>query len=147
MVVLPRIATAATAAAMTALLAFESGGYFPSEWGLLLGFFAVVVTVVLLVADRLSLGVQDLTIVAGLVGFASWSLASVAWSSGPDGPVQAAERELIYAGAVAALLLSLSEERTAWLLGGVLGGIAVVCLYALGTRVLVGKIGNASDVI
>jgi O-antigen ligase len=141
------LVTGGTAAVVTTLLAFRSGGYFPSEWGLQLGFFAVAALVVLLVADRISFGRRDLALIAGFAGLAIWSLVSIAWSPGPDGPVLAAERDLVYAGAAVALAVALSRERAPWLLGGVGSGIVVVCVYALATRVVVGTIGDPADTI
>ncbi len=85
-----RLATLGVAAAVVAVLTFRSGGYFPSDWGLELGFFALLALVLALAADRLELGRRDLAFAGGLAALAAWSLASVAWSTGPDGPVLAA---------------------------------------------------------
>ena len=145
--VIARLVTAAAAGLVPGLLVFRSGGYFPSEWGLELGFFALVALLTLIVANGVALSRRDVLVVASLLAFCAWSLVSVAWSDGPDQPVQAAERSLIYVAALAALLLTVSRERVPWLLGGLLGGITVVCLYALSTRLFAGSVGHASDVL
>ncbi len=144
---LARIATALTAAGVTALLAFESGGYFPSEWGLQIGFFALAAVVIVIAADRVTLARRDLVAVAALTAFAAWSLASIAWSSGPDAPVQAAERDLLYIAALVALLLALSRDRVEWLAGGVGVGIVAVCGYALTTRLFAGSVSDPAGAI
>ncbi len=142
-----RLVTAGTAAVVPALLAFRSGGYFPSEWGLQLGFFALVVVLVVIVADGISVEAREIVVVLSLLGLAAWSLVSIAWSPAADGPVQAAERTLVYVAALGALLVAVTQDRVPWLLGGALAGISVVCLYALGTRVLAGSIGDPSDAV
>jgi hypothetical protein len=129
------------------LLAFRSGGYFPSEWGLEIGFFALVALLTVIVADGAAVCRRDVFVVIALFAFGAWSLASIVWSDGPDQPVQAAERTLIYVAALVALLLTLSRARVAWLLGGLLAGITVVCVYALSTRLFAGSVGDAADVL
>src|SRR5262245_39798880 len=110
MVVIPRLATGLAAAGMIGLLSLESGSCCPSEWGLEIGFFALTGLLVVIVSDTLTVTRRDLLAVGALAAFATWSLVSIAWSSGPDAPVQAAERDLIYVAALAALLLALSRE-------------------------------------
>src|SRR5581483_10799005 len=143
----PQLATLGVATAVVALLAFRSGGYFPSDWGLELGFFALLALVLALAAERLQLGRRDLALVAGLGLLAAWSLASAAWSTGPDGPVLAAERTLVYAAAALALALGLSAARVPWLLAGVGVALLVACGYGLATRLLVGQLGDAEDAV
>ncbi len=143
----PQLATLGVATAVVALLAFRSGGYFPSDWGLELGFFALLALVLALAAERLELGRRDLALVAGLGLLAAWSLASAAWSTGSDGPVLAAERTLVYAAAALALALGLSAARVPWLLAGIGVALLVACGYGLATRLLVGQLGDAEDAV
>jgi hypothetical protein len=145
--VIPRLVTAGTAAAVTTLLSFYSGGYFPSEWGLLLGFFAIVALLVVIVCDTVAVTRRDVSVVAALAALAVWSLVSIAWSSGADAPVLAAERDLVYVAALGALLLAVSRDRVQWLMGGAVGGILVVCVYALATRLFAGAVGDAADAV
>src|SRR5262249_33341476 len=147
MVVIPRIATAAAAAAMTALLAFASGGYFPSEWGLLIGFFALTALIVVIGGDTLVLARKDLAVVTALTAFAAWSLASIASSSGPDASLRAAQRALAYIAALVGRLLCLSRDRVEWLVGGIGVGLVVVCGYALATRLFAGSVGDPSGAV
>jgi len=145
--VISRIATALTAAVVTSLLSFESGGYFPSEWGLQIGFFALAALLVVIAADAVAITRRAVAAVVALAGFAAWSLVSIAWSSGPDAPVQAAERDLIYIAALVALLLVLSPDRVEWLAGGIGIGALVVCGYALATRFFAGSVGDLAGAV
>src|SRR3954470_7666650 len=113
-----RISTAVLAALVPALLAFRSGGYFPSEWGLVLLAFVLAGVVVVLVAGQTWRGRLDLALVRALGALALWSLASILWSPGPDAPVLSTERILVYLGAVAVALAGLERERVEWLLAG-----------------------------
>jgi hypothetical protein len=143
------LVTAGAAAGTTTLLAFRSGGYFPSEWGLEIGFFALVALVALILSDSAALTVtrREALVAAAFIGLAVWSLASISWSSGADAPVLSAERVLIYVSALCALLLGLSRDRVPWLLGGAATGIVVVCTYALATRLFAGSMGGPADAV
>lgn len=139
--------TGVAAAVVVVVLGFSSGGYFPADWGLLLLASALVCLTVFLTAARWSPGWLDAALVSALVCLAAWQLLSAAWSSGAYGPVLEAERTLVYAGATAGLLVALRIDQIAALLGGVGGGIAVVGLYALATRLAPDRVGDSVDAI
>jgi hypothetical protein len=143
--VLERGLTVLAAGAIPATLAFESGGYFPSEWGVELLVLALLVLVAVLLAERPRLRGLEWTMLLGLVGLAAWTALSVAWSPGAEQPVLAAELALVYAAGVAAVLLAGSRDRVGALLFGVLAGIVAVALYALETRLIEGRMGNPDD--
>jgi hypothetical protein len=145
--VVARWGTAVLAGLVPALLAFRSGGYFPSEWGLVLLPLALVAIVCAILGDRLAAGRLELVLVGALAALAGWSALSAAWAPGPDGAVLAAERILVYTGGVAAVVLAVSRERVPWLLGGLAGGIGAVALWALETRLVQGDMGSAADVV
>jgi hypothetical protein len=142
-----RIATAVLAALVPALLAFRSGGYFPSERGLVLLVFVLVGLVCVVGGERVAAGRAELLAVASLGSLAVWSAVSAAWAPGPDGAVFAAELVLVYAGALGACALALARERVAWLLGGLLAGTGAVALWALETRLVQGDLGTAGDLL
>src|SRR3954451_9119435 len=142
-----RIATAALAALVPALLAFRSGGYFPSEWGLVLLLFVLVGLVCVVGGERIAAGRAELVAVAALGGLAVWSAVSAAWAPGPDGAVFAAELILVYVGALGACALGLRRERVAWLRGGLAAGIGIVALWALETRLFQGDLGEPGDLL
>jgi hypothetical protein len=127
------------------VLAFASGGYFPSEWGLLLLAFALVLLGAAVGGERVALGRLDAILLAALAALAGWQLLSTAWSPGADGPVLEAERTLVYLTAVAALLLMLRRELVSPLLVGLAAGIVFETGVALGDRLLAGELGDPAD--
>jgi O-antigen ligase len=127
------------------MLAFASGGYFPSDHGLLTLVLALVVLTTVIVADEVWLDRRSLALVGGLAGLALWALASVAWAPAAAWPVLEAERGLLYAVAAAALVLVVTRERVTSLLGGVVAGVTAISLYALATRLFPGHVGDAYD--
>ena len=134
------------AAALTVVtLAFASGGYPPADHGVLILAFALVVLVVVFVADEVPLDRRSMVFVGGLAGLALWALASVAWSPAAAWPVLEAERGLLYAAAAAALVLVVTQERVASLVFGIVAGATVVSAYALATRLFPGHVGGAYD--
>jgi O-antigen ligase len=140
-----RAVTAAAGAVGVVVPAFASGGYFQSEWGLLLLAFALVVLAAAAAADRVTLGRRDAVLLLALAGLAAWQLASAAWASGPDGPVLEAERTLVYLSASAALLVCLRRELVASLLAGIAGGTVAVAVAGLGKRLVAGELGDPAD--
>jgi hypothetical protein len=114
------VGTAAAAGLPPALLAFRSGGYFPGDWGLQLGFFALLTLVVLTVSERVPVERLELAMLGSIFGLALWTLLSVSWSPSAEQPVLSAERVLVYAAAIAALLLIARRERAQALLAGLL---------------------------
>lgn len=135
----------AVAAALVVALAFHSGGYFASEWGLVALAFALAAITALLVADGVGLGRLDALVLAGLSALGLWQLLTIQWSTGAGVPVLEAERTLVYLCAAAALLLCLTPARVPSLLAGVVAGVTAVAVYALGTRLLPGTMGGAYD--
>jgi hypothetical protein len=140
-----RVVPGAVAAVFLAVLAFHSGGYFASEWGLVALVFLLPAVTALLVADSLTVDRAGLVLVASLLGLALWQVLSVLWSTGAGMPIQEAERTLVYVSAGAALLLCLTPARVQSLLTGVVAGTTVVAMYALGTRLAPGTLGGAYD--
>jgi O-Antigen ligase len=138
--------TAAVAAACVVVtLAFASGGYFPSDWGLILLGFALVLLGAAAAGERLAFGLLDAILLSALAALAAWQVLSAAWSPGPDGPVLEAERTLVYLTAAAAVLVALRRELVGPLLAGLAAGIVVVASLALGDRLLAGELGDPAD--
>src|SRR4029078_7615630 len=100
-----------------------------------------------LLAERSGMARRDVLVGGALGALALWSLLSVVWAPGPDAPVLAAERVLLYAVAAAVLLLGLTRERVEGLLGRLVAGIAVVALWALETRLFQGDLGEPGDLL
>ena len=135
-----RVLTGAAAAAGVALPAFASGGYFPSEWGLLLLGCALVLFALAASTRRPVLGRLDVLLLAALGGLAGWQLLSVAWSPGPDAAVLEGERTLVYLAATAVVLLVVPRRHVTALLAGIVAGTVVIALAGLGEVLLRGPV-------
>ena len=137
--------TFAAAAVLVVVLAWSSGGYFPSEWGLItLGFLLVLLATILL-SESVEIGRSGIVLLGALAAFGAWQLLSLLWSSSPSLPVTEFERTLLYLAAAATLILCLTAATVPALLGGIAAGATVVSVYALGTRLAPGTIGGAYD--
>ena len=79
---LARSATALAAGLIPAALAFRSGGYFPSEWGVELLVLGLIALIAVLLRERPTIARLDAAVLAGLLGLAIWTLASTAWVTG-----------------------------------------------------------------
>jgi len=139
------IATGATGAVVVVALAFSSGGYFASDWGVLALASILVVVAALVLIDAIEIGRRGLLFLAALGAFGLWQLVSVLWSDSAELPVLEAERTLVYLCAAAALLVALRPATVSALFEGIVAGVVVVTLYALGTRLAPGHLGGAYD--
>ena len=122
------------------MAAFVNGGYFPTEWGWLALAFLLVIVLVILVDDRIAVGRLELSDVAALACFALWTLLSIAWAGNATEPMLSLERMLVYVAFLPALLLVTPRRAATSVLTGVLAAAAVVCAYALATRLLPGRL-------
>jgi hypothetical protein len=118
-------------AAAVAILGFKNGGFFPPMWSWLsFACACVLLAVVVLRApprwSRLELG----TCLA-LAALAAWTLLSAVWSVDASQSVREAERALLYAAAVAALLVLVDARHIRVLTLAVVGAIVFVVSYAL----------------
>jgi hypothetical protein len=110
-----------------------NGGYFPTSWGwagLLLAWGAVLGALLGAVARPSRL---ELTFIGGLTAFAVWQALSALW-----GPSTAAglevERTFVYVAAALAFVALVRREYVRLLLGGLLSGVVIICVYSLATR-------------
>lgn len=132
---------AGAAVAVAGLLA-ANGGFFPVSWswGALSCLWACALALVLRTPARPSrLEASFLAAVALLV---AWVWISSAWSIDLGQSVWEGERSLVYLAAVAAALALAPRRAVRPLLGGTLAGIAVVCAYALASRLFPGRVGH-----
>ena len=128
-------------AVVVATLAATKGGYFWSSWSWACLALAASTTAALLIRTPTRLGLPSAAFLGLLLAFVGWTLLSLAWS--PSGaPVFEAERTLVYATGVAAVLVAVRRRAVPALLGGVLLGLALIDLYALGTRLLPDRLGS-----
>jgi O-antigen ligase len=139
---LGHVAVGFAAAAGVGALAAADGGYFPPAWGwtALVSLWFVIAWLVLgraaLHGGRLA-GV----FVGGLTALAAWTWLSLSWTDNTTQTVLEGFRMLAYAGVAAALVLVVRRTTAPALLGGVLGGIALLSGYGLATRLFPDRLG------
>ena len=142
---LARGLTAIAAAAVPAALAFRSGGYFPSAWGVELLALALIALAAVMLRERPTLGRLSVAMPAALVALSAWTAVSALWSPGADSAVLAAELALVYAVGCAAALLGVSRQTVESLVAGLLAGAVVVGVDGLWTRLIEGHMGSPAD--
>jgi hypothetical protein len=124
-----------------ALVAFASGGYFPTAWT-----WAALLALVF-VAAVLGLGVAArpsglaLVSLGALGGFGAWTWLALAWSADPAATVLEGLRVLMYASVFAALLLVLRRDGVPILLAATLAAIFLASGYGLLTRLFPERLG------
>ena len=128
------VAAGATAAIMIAANASQ-GAYFSQSWGWVALAFLVPTTVLLILERVTAPGCLRIAF-AGLVGaLAVWIALSSLWSISSAASLRELERMLVYVGVALAVAFVLRRGDVAGVLAGVVLGAAVVCGYALATRV------------
>jgi cytochrome c-type biogenesis protein CcmH/NrfG len=116
------------------------------EIGLTIGCgLAIAATVLLSAPGRATYGLWPAAL---LLAFAALAALSVVWSVQPDASWQAASRLLAYSAVfgLAALLARAAPRRWSAVLGGVLLASAIVCGYALLTKIFPNRLGVAQVV-
>jgi len=115
-------------------IASADGGYDATSWGWITLGLSWVVIVALLLRSGLELSRLELLAVGAISLLAVWTLLSAAWSHDAGGSVLSFERLLVYVTALAAVLVLVGRAGLSRLLASVWGGGALVCGYALLTR-------------
>lgn len=117
-----------------------NGGYFPTQWGWSAIVLLLVVGTAVVVRTSVPLGRLEWTMLGGLVAFTGWVALSTVWSVSSSQPVLEAERDLVYVGAVAALLCVASRGSFEWVAGALLAATYSVAMYPLATRLFPGQL-------
>lgn len=119
------------AAATLAGLGFRNGGFSPIMWSWGSLGLAWVVFVTLILRSPLRPSSLEALTLGSLACLAGWTLVTATWSVDASQSVREAERALLYAIGVAAVLILAARRPVAQLLGGVVVGITTVACYAL----------------
>jgi hypothetical protein len=125
--------------ALVAGTGFAGGGYFPSSWGWPLLAAGWAAALAALGAER-GLGSIGAAASLLLVALSLWTALSAIWSLDVTQSLLEAQRTSVYAAAVLAALLW-ARERPARLLTGVWAAAALLCLWALITRLVPDRFG------
>ena len=128
------------------LLAAEHGGYYPPAWGwsALLLLWAALLGLILRTHPRLT--GRELTLLAAVTGLLVWTLISNLWTASTTRTMLEGQRDAVYVGAVAAVLLGVRPRSYRALLGSAWLAIALVCAYALATRLFPERLGLFDEV-
>jgi hypothetical protein len=112
-----------------------SGGFFPTSFGWTGVIFAWAILVAMsLVAPRW--GTLDVVWLAGAGALCVYTFISAAWAASTGDAVNEGLRSLVYLlGIAGALVLLRARDVERWL-GGLVLGVAGVCLYSLASRLL-----------
>jgi hypothetical protein len=113
----------------------RDGGFDAQTWG----WVALPLLLVLLAcssAPTFRLTRLERGLLAALALLAVWTALSALWAPTAGPPVEEAERAVLYAAAVAAVLATGARARPTWLTGGVLAASLVLCAWSLERRLL-----------
>jgi hypothetical protein len=113
-----------------------SGGYYPTAWGWGTLWFAWLIVLALLLRAEVRLDRRTAGGLAAMAGVVGWITLSVAWARDVPAAILEAERAAMYLLGFAAVILCAGRRTLAALTGGLLAGVTVVCVVALGTRLL-----------
>lgn len=132
---------------LVASTAGNDGGFFPSSWAWTAFATWLLTACVIALRSRCALGAPDLAMVGGALSFCSWFALSALWSRSVPSTLDESFRYLAYAGLVAAALVVVERRTVPPLLGGVTAAIALLSLYALGTRLLPDRLGAFEPIL
>lgn len=143
---LGQAATAAAALVATGGLAAANGGYFPTSWGWsALGLVWVAAAALALGRAALPARTGGLFL-AGMAGLVAWTAVTATWSANVTRTALETQRGLVYLAGVLTALLLLRRSHVTAFLGGALGGVTLVCAYALATRLFPERLGTFDPV-
>jgi len=133
------------AAAASALLAVDHGGYLATTWGWAALALAWIGGLALVVRDgrvsRLELGW-----IGGLTALTAWTAASMLWTSTQTQTALEVERTFVYLLAALAVAAVARSSAYRGLLWGAWAGSTLACLYALATRLFPERLGVTDPV-
>jgi hypothetical protein len=124
-----------------AAAAAANGGYFASSWGwtaIALGWLLAVMAGGRSLPGRVMVGALTL--------FVAWSWLSSFWSPDPTVSILQGQQLLVLLLGVAAFIVVVNRESLPLALVALVCGIAVICIYALSTRLFPDQLGG-TDVI
>jgi hypothetical protein len=130
-----------------AALGGAHGGYFAPEWGWAGLALAWLAAMALLVRPAIALSPLERWALAAWTALAAWYALSTLWSASPTQSMLEAERALVYPLGLLAALLVVRRAGVAQLVTGIWGGIFLVALYALATRLFPDRLGSLDAVV
>jgi tetratricopeptide (TPR) repeat protein len=137
----PWTASAVLAFAVLVVTAQAGGAFFPSTWGWSALGPLLAALAALTFLDRIELGRADAGFLALLAALLLWTGLSAVWSDSVPRSISEVERDLVYLGAVAALLLLTTRREVHALVVGVFAGTTAICGFGLATRLFPDRYG------
>jgi len=123
----------------------SQGAYFSQSWGWVALAF-LVPTTLLLILDRVEApGRLRVAFAALFVALGVWIALSSLWSVSTSASIREVERILVYVAVALALALVLRRGDTAGVIAGAVFGVALVCGYALATRLFPDRVESSVD--
>jgi tetratricopeptide (TPR) repeat protein len=124
-----------------AAIAFGNGGYFPTAWGWGALVMLTAMAGYLVVGDATRPSTLALISLAGLVAFGAWTCLALLWTEDTAATVLEGQRVLLYAGALATLVLLVRRATVPLVLAAALAGVVLASGYGLLTRVFPERLG------
>jgi O-antigen ligase len=124
-----------------AAISFANGGYFPTAWGW--GALAVLTVVAgyLVVGEATRPSLLALVSLGALAAFGAWTWFALLWTENTAATVLEGQRLLLYAGALAALVLLVRRATVPLMLAATLAAIVLASGYGLLTRLFPERLG------
>ena len=137
----PDASAAALGFLSAALLASFDGGFFPTTWGWTALAFSWSAALALVLRAKIHVRAVELALPALLIALLAWVVASLAWTASTTKTVLEAERLLVYVSAALAAVFIVRSRSYAALVAGLWGGVSLVSVYALATRLFPERLG------
>ena len=125
----------------------SQGAYFSQSWGWIALAFLVPTCILLIVDGASAPGRLRASFAALMVAFGLWIALSATWSISSAASIREVERMLVYVALALAVALVFRRGDGPGVLAGLAIGIALICAYALGTRLLPDRFHTYDDPI
>lgn len=123
------------------LLAARQGGYFPTAWGWAAVGTLWAVGLWLVIGVRSETGVREASFVGAFGALGAWTALSILWSDAAAPSALEVERAVLYASALAAVLLFARRTAVHLLTGAIFAAVFLVAVYSLSTRLFPDRLG------
>jgi O-antigen ligase len=143
--VAPQLGAALLCGLTIVLVSRNAGGWFATTWGWAALVLLFVAAAALIALPALPVQRLDLAFLGVLSGLTAWTALSLLWTESTPSTVLEVERTLVYLAAAAAVLFVVRRRSFAAALGGVLAADAVLCGYALATRLVPDHVVQANS--
>ena len=123
------------------LIAFASGGYFPTAWAWGALISLVVVAALLVLGTAVEPSGLALVSLGGLAGLGAWTWLALLWSDDSSATVLEGQRVLLYVAAFAALLAVVRRATVPLVLSATFTAVFLASGYGLLTRLFPERLG------